>query len=308
MVMMGTRTIRRRMKSVKNTKKITKAMELVAASKMRKSVSAVLSSRPYARLAWDTVTSIGRVTDTSLHPLLRRHPESRRVLLVLLTSDRGLAGGFNTNMVKKTMQTLQGDMGADGTRDRMVEVITIGKRGADAMRRAKQNVIATFTDISNRPRFEDVLPIGRLIVSEFSKQTYHRVLLAYTDFISAISQKPVVLELLPLTGSEASREIGEIRGHDGAVLDVKTAKEYTFEPSPREVLDRLLPRLVETMLYQAVLESAASEHSARMMAMRSATDAAGEMIDDLTFTYNQVRQAGITKEIAEISSGKAALE
>ncbi len=306
MPMMGTRTIRRRIKSVKNTKKITKAMELVAASKMRKSVSAVLSSRPYARLAWDTVSSIGRVTDTSLHPLLRRHPKARRALFVLLTSDRGLAGGFNTNIVKKILAALR-EFGS-GKPASPLDVITIGKRGADAMRRAKQNVIASFTGISNHPRFEDVLPIGRLIVNEFSKHVYDRVVLAYTDFVSAISQKATVLELLPLVGPESVREIGEVRGEEKTDLDIKKAKEYTFEPSPREVLDRLLPRLVETMLYQAVLESAASEHSARMMAMRSATDAASDMIDDLTFTYNQVRQAGITKEIAEISSGKAALE
>ncbi len=304
MPIMSTRTIRRRIKSVKNTKKITKAMELVAASKMRKSVASVLGSRPYARLAWDTVLSIGRVTDTSLHPLLRKNKEQKHILLVLLTSDRGLAGGFNTNMVKKTLAAIR-EM-AEKNQD--LDVITIGKRGADAMRRAKQNVIASFTNLTNNPKFADVLPIGRLIVNEFSKGTYDRVVLAYTDFVSAISQKSTILTLLPLEGPEATHAIGEVRGEGYADEPIKSAREYAFEPSPRGVLDRLLPRLVETMLYQAVLESAASEHSARMMAMRSASDAAAEMIDGLTFTYNQIRQAGITKEIAEISSGKAALE
>jgi F-type H+-transporting ATPase subunit gamma len=134
------------------------------------------------------------------------------------------------------------------------------------------------------------------------------VILAYTDFVSAITQRPTILNLLPLEGPEATKTIGDVRGEEKTDVEIKRAKEYTFEPSPKEVLDRMLPRLVETTLYQAVLESAASEHSARMMAMRNATDAASEMIDALTFTYNQVRQAGITKEIAEISSGKAALE
>ncbi len=299
----STRTIRRRIKSVKNTKKITKAMELVAASKMRKAVNSVLGSRPYARLAWETVLAIGSATDTSLHPLLRTRKETRRVLLVVITSDRGLAGGFNSNMLKKTFAAVK-ELGAAE-----IDVITIGKRGADAMRRANRNVIATFTGVTNNPRFTEILPIGRLIVDEFSKEKYDKVILAYTDFISAIAQKPKVLELLPLGTPEQTRVVGNIREEAGQQeIQVAKAKEYTFEPSPGRVLDRILPRLVETMVYQAVLESAASEHSARMMAMRSASDAAADMIDSLSFTYNQIRQAGITKEIAEISSGKAALE
>lgn len=320
--MMSTRTIRRRIKSVKNTKKITKAMELVAASKMRKSVSAVFLSRPYARLAWDTVGAIGQVTDATLHPLLRRDQQTGRILLVLLTSDRGLAGGFNANIVKKTLAAIAGTEGpafaeaspfatasGDMSAGRQWDIVTIGKRGADAMRRAKQNVIASFTDVTNNPKFEEILPIGRLIVEEFSRGTYDRVLLAYTDFVSAIAQRPIVLDLLPLAGPDAVVDIAHNgRRAEQTDMEIKRAREYTFEPNPRAVLDRLLPRLVETMLYQAVLESAASEHSARMMAMRSASDSAADMIDALTFSYNQVRQAGITKEIAEISSGKAALE
>ena len=298
-----TRAIKRRIKSVKNTRKITKAMELVAGSKMRKAVSSVLGTRPYARLAWDTVLQIGTVTDTSSHPLLKRHKDVRNVLLILLTSDRGLAGGFNSNMVRKTMQAIQ-SYGPGVS----VSSVAIGKRGADAMRRADVPIIASFTDVTNNPKFEDVLPIGRMVVEEYAKGTYQKVVLAYTDFISAIAQKPIILDLLPLGSPKQTKEVGEVGRNEDVGREPGRKTEYQFEPSPRSVLDRILPRLIETMIYQAVLESAASEHSSRMMSMRSASDAAEEMIDALTFTFNQARQAGITQEIAEISSGKAALE
>ncbi|MEI6510494.1 MAG: ATP synthase F1 subunit gamma [Candidatus Uhrbacteria bacterium] len=299
-----TRAIKRRIKSVKNTRKITKAMELVAGSKMRKAVASVLGTRPYARLALDTVRNIGAVTDTSHHPLLMKHETVEKVLLVLITSDRGLAGGFNSNMLRKTFATVK----ALGT-DVSVETVCIGRRGADAMRRAGKTILASFSDVTNNPKFEDVLPVGKMIVDEYSKGTYQKVIVAYTDFISALTQNPVVLDLLPLDSVASEKfEDGVGKNPTTAVAHETSTTEYAFEPSAGAVLDKILPRLIETMVYQAVLESAASEHSARMMAMRSASDSAGEMIDALTFTFNQARQAGITQEIAEISSGKAALE
>ncbi|MBI4438029.1 ATP synthase F1 subunit gamma [Candidatus Uhrbacteria bacterium] len=288
-----TRAIKRRIKSVKNTRKITKAMELVAASKMRKAVNSVLASRPYSKLAWSTVTRLSGRVEEQLHPLLRSHAQVKRVLLLLITSDRGLAGGFNVNVIRKTREEIQ-RLGTDVE----IQTVCIGRHGSEAMRRLKMPVMASFQEITNNTKFEEVLPIGRLVMDEFSAGAFDRVLVAYTDYVSAITQKPVVLQLLPL--SEGTQ--GEDTGEQG------TAGEFAFEPSPGEVLDAMLPRLVETMVYQAVLESAASEHSSRMLAMRSASDAAGDMIDDLSFTYNQARQAGITQEIAEISSGKAALE
>ena len=169
------------------------------------------------------------------------------------------------------------------------------------MRRAGQRILASFTEITNNTKFEEVLPIGRMVIHEFSSGRFDKTLLVYTDFVSAISQKPMMLELLPVGE-------GEGEGEGSRRLQPASVSEYTFEPSPSDVLDKILPRLVETMVYQAVLEAAASEHSSRMMSMRSASDNAAEMIDDLTFTFNQARQAGITQEIAEISSGKAALE
>ena len=284
-----TRAIKRRIKSVKNTRKITKAMELVAASKMRKAISSVIGSRPYSKLAWETVKSLTRTMDTSVHPLLKRQSEVKRVLLVLITSDRGLAGGFNTNIIKKARESIKSlGEGVD------IQTICIGKRGADAMRRLQIPMMASFLEITNNTKFEEVLPIGRMIINEFTNGSFDRVLVAYTDFVSAVTQTPLILELLPLSSDQDQ--------------SLEQTQESLFEPSPALVLDHLLPRLVETMVYQAILESSASEHSARMLAMRSASDSAGEMLQDLTFTFNQARQAGITQEIAEISSGKAALE
>ena len=162
------------------------------------------------------------------------------------------------------------------------------------MRRLQIPMMASFLDITNNTKFEEILPIGRMIINEFNNGSFDRVLVAYTDFVSAVTQTPLILELLPLSSDQDQ--------------SLEQTQESLFEPSPALVLDHLLPRLVETMVYQAILESSASEHSARMLAMRSASDSAGEMLQDLTFTFNQARQAGITQEIAEISSGKAALE
>lgn len=296
-----TKAIRRRIKSVTNTRKITKAMELVAASKMRKAMQSVLGTRPYARLAWNTVISIGSKIDTSMHPLLREQKELKRVLLLVISSDRGLAGGFNTNILRKTFEQIK-QLGGEVE----IQTVCVGKRSIDAMRRANRPVLASFVDMANNPKFEDVLPIGRLLIDEFTKGNYDKVLVAYTDFVSALTQRPVILELLPLGTPEQTAGLGNV-GQEVEKKDTRQA-EYIFEPSPQTVLDRILPRLVETIVFQAILESAASEHSARMMAMRSATDAAKDMLGDLTFTYNQARQAGITQEIAEISSGAAALE
>lgn len=287
-----TRSIKRRLKSVRNTRKITKAMELVAGSKMRKAVSSALGSRPYAKIAWETVRSISEAVDVSLHPLLKpRAGKPRKALLVLITSDRGLAGGFNGNAVKHALSE------ARRTGASSVSAVCVGRRGAEAVKRAGVPVIASFVGMTDKPSFQDILPIGKLAVDEYLSGRCDTVLIAYTDFVSAISQRPQVLELLPLAERVERTERAE-----------RVEREYAFEPSPQAVLDALLPRIVEAMAYQAVLESAASEHSARMMAMRSASDAASEMIDDLNFTFNQARQAGITQEIAEISSGKAALE
>ncbi len=308
-----TKAIKRRIKSVTNTRKITKAMELVAASKMRKAVSAVLHSRAYSDLAWATVRAIARKTDATTHPLLAREKTVTRALLIVLSSDRGLAGGFNGNLVRRALETLR----AFKEKGIEVDAICLGRKGAAAMQKAKVNTLASFTDLTNNTRFKDVLPVGRMVIDAFTQGAYQNITLVYTDYVSAVTQTPITLELLPLGQQEDVSRIGEV-GTQEAHKDKRKEQgepgeagfgsaEYTFEPSASEVLDRLLPRLVETMVYQAVLETAAAEHSARMLAMRNASDSAADMIDSLTLSFNQARQAGITQEIAEISAGSAAL-
>ncbi len=301
----STRLIRRRIKSVTNTRKITKAMELVAAAKMRKAVAAVLATRPYAEAAWRAIRELAKVTDPTLHPLLREREGTGRTLIVLFSSDRGLCGGFNAQLLRTFGKFVAGRTGP-------VDVVTVGRKGQDAARRRGLNVIATFTDLSNNPVVTDIRPIADIAIGDFVKTGgYDEVRLAFTDYRSAMTQVPHVAQLLPIVRIEGLGDVSDAVAEGLAAKEAKAsggANEYLFEPSPEKVLDVMLPRLVEAQIYQALLESSASEHAARMMAMRSATDAAEEMIGDLTLTYNQARQAGITREIAEISSGKAALE
>lgn len=296
------KSVKRRIKSIANTKKITKAMELVAASKMRRATQSVTASRPFSQLSWQTINAIGNAAKNAKHPLLEINEDADKTLLVLITADRGLAGGFNSNMIKEAILSVK-DI-TDGT---TVEAIAIGRRGGDALARNKVEVIARFEDLTNKPTFSAILPIGNLILESFYQKKYKRVLLGYTDFISSLTQKPRIIELLPLGKPDA--ELGSVnKAQAQEEIPKNQNTEYLFEPNPENVLNRMLPRLIETMLYQALLESSASEHSARMMAMRNATDSANEMLKELTFTSNRIRQASITQEIAEISSGKAAIE
>ncbi|RMD52221.1 ATP synthase F1 subunit gamma [Candidatus Parcubacteria bacterium] len=293
------KVVKRRIKSIANTMKITKAMELVAASKMRRATMAVVDTRPFAKLSWQTIKSIAQYAPSVSHPLIEENEQAEKILLVLFTSDRGLAGGYNANVIKKAIQLLRDNKGIP------FDLISIGKRGNAALSKKKVNVIANFEGLTNKPTFKDVLPIAKMIVDGYSEGKYKKVVIAYTDYISGLEQKARLLELLPFGGPD--EELGSVSKKDKNV-NGNGIYEYTFEPNAQEVFNRTLPRLVETMVYQALLEATASEHSARMMAMRNASDAAGEMLEELRFTYNRIRQAGITQEIAEISTGKAALE
>lgn len=288
---MSRKLIKSRISSVKNTRKITKAMEMVAASKMRKAVSATFRGRPYVVLAKSTIEAVMERSGASLnHPMLTLGTGDRE-LVVLFTSDRGLAGGYNVNMVKfarEKMKTL-GD----------VDVIAVGKRGSDAMQRLKVNVVASFAGLGNAPKYSDIVPVARLALDGFLQGKYRRVRLLYTDYISGVTQTPSMQTVLPYG------EGGENRGQGAEGKG--SSSDYTIEPNASELLSRVIPNLVMTTFYQALLESSASEHAARMLAMKNASDSARDMMESLTFTYNQVRQAAITQEIAEISSGAAAL-
>lgn len=300
----STRVIKRRIKSVANTRKITKAMELVAASKMRKAVQLVQSSRVYSQTVQKLVDDIRSVVDQQSHPLLGGKQIPTMSLLVVAASDRGLCGGFNAQLLKKTMDFLK------GRTEQQIRIVTVGRRAELAVKRAGYPILASFEAISNAPSFAKSLPIGKLIFEQFTSGGIERVFLAYTDFKNAVFQVPSVMQLLPvipeteLKATDEEETDSRLRGNDTET----GASDILLEPNAKEVLNDLLPRLLETQVYQALLESAASEQSARMLAMRNATDNASNMLEDLTFTFNQARQSSITREISEISAGKAAIE
>lgn len=296
-----TRLIKRRIKSIRSTGKIMKAMELVAASKMRRATQLTLSARPYAKSIQTMSHELRQAIDPRLYSYLVGNSQAVNTkvvnLLVVLASDRGLCGGFNNQLIRKSIEFIKGRSGQE------VRVVAVGRRAEQSARRAGIELLASFESIANAPSFERVTPVANLIAKEFLDRRVHRVWLAYTDFKSALQQIPTVEQLLPivpeveLTGLKLDNDAAD-----------RDESKILFEPTADDVLRRLLPRMVEMQIYQAFLESAASEHSARMMAMRSAGDAASEMLDNLTFTLNQARQSAITREISEISAGKAALE
>lgn len=299
---LGTREINRRIKSVANTKKITKAMELVAAAKMRKAVAAVLATRAYSNAAWDIVQDLSVKTDPKHHTLLQRRDSIKRIGVVLLASNRGLCGGFNREIVDELADALKREKGEKA--EVQVEILLMGKRGSDIMHKHGHAIVADFEKVDVAESITEVSVIAQMVLADFINKKYDRVLLAYTDFKSAMLQKPRVRKILPIERED--EELGHVDNKEEAKEQHKEY-EYTFEPSPDAVLDQMLTRLVELQIFQALLESNASEHSARMVAMRSASDAAGDMIDDLTLTFNQARQQAITSELADISAGSAAI-
>lgn len=287
-----TREIRRRIRSVKNIAQVTKAMEAVSAAKMRKAQAQVLATRPYARQAREVLSYIARLpnVDSALSPLLRQRPVKRTGIL-LITADRGLAGGLNANVIREAARFVRKTR-AEG---KEVELVSLGKKGRDWLLRFDPVIRAEFTGFPDNPDAKHIGPITRLLVNDFSSGHYDEVYMVYTNFENTLRQVPVVEKLLPVTPPEKE-----------AVSNM--APEYIFEPSPEAVLNQVLYGFVEVQILQAVYEAIASEHSARMVAMRSATDAAGELIDTLTLVYNKARQEGITNELMDIIGGSAALE
>ena len=283
--MASQRDIRRRISASQNIKQITRAMQFVAASKLRRAQESTLAARPYAEKIDEVLADVAAVLGGEDHPLLAQRSDGKR-LIVLITSDRGLAGPLNTNTIRFTAREItehQGDLA----------VVTVGRKGRDAMRRARVPIEAHFAGFGDRPTFADVLPLARLLTDDFLSGGYARIELIYSRFISTLSQKPVLDDLLPITPASDTDQ-----GIPG--------RQFLFEPKPAIVLEQLLPRYVATRLYQAVLEARASEESSRMVAMKNATENAEELIDDLTLAYNKVRQANITREMIEIATGARA--
>lgn len=291
--MAGTKEIKRRIKSVKNTKKITRAMELVAASKMKRAISQTLASRMYAEYSWNLLTSLSERLEDTTHPFFEEN-DNEKALIVLITSNRGLCGGYNSQIIKKIMEMLKINN---------MDIVTIGKKGDHAMRRIGQNVIASFLELPDTVDLNDINPISKYITGEF--KNYSKIYIAYTDFVSALNQKPNVRQLLPISKEELKEVIESLGEGKKEVKEIKVP--YLFEGNIAKILSSLVEKLVQMQIYQMILESYASEQSSRMVTMKNANEAAEEMVEDLTLVFNKARQAGITREISEISAGMASM-
>lgn len=294
--MPNTREVRLRIKSVQNIAQVTQALQAVSASKVRKSMQAMYDTRPYASKAWQVLTHIaaqpGRDT---LHPLLTKRADIKNVLVVMISGDRGLAGAYNTNIVRFTLQHFN---------DYQVPVsyITVGRKGREMLFRRRKKILAEFSNLPAAPTFVDVSAIGRLAVDEFLEGHYDEVFLVYSDFINLVRQEPAIKKLLPL-----EVETGAQRVEDYTRGERKLAASYIYEPGQTQILDKIVPRFSSLQVYQAIMESLASEHAARMVAMKNATDSATALGDALQLEYNQVRQQSITSEMLDIAGGAEAL-
>ena len=282
--MASQRDIRRRIGAVRNIKQITRAMQFVAASKLKRAQEATLAARPYSEKIDEVLADLATVLGGEDHPLLAKREGGKR-MIVLMTTDRGLAGPLNTNTIRHAAREIteyKGDL----------TVVTVGRKGRDAMRRARLPLEAHFAGFGDRPRFADVLPLARLVTDAFVDGSVSQVDVIFSRFVSTLTQRPVLDTLLPIEPSEDTEGI--------------PGQQFIFEPSAGAVLERIVPRYVATRLFQAVLESKASEESSRMVAMKNATENAEELIEDLTLAYNKVRQASITREMIEIATGAQA--
>lgn len=262
-------------------------MEAVSAAKMRRAEQMTLSSRPYAQKAWEVLSFLASqyARGEKIHPLLTEREKVEKIGLVLITPDRGLCGGLPGNIIRLAISFMR-EQGA------AVELITVGRKGRNFMARHGQTIHATFADLPDPPTILDISPIARLVLDDFLNGTFDEIYLCYTDFENVLRQVPVVRRLIPIVPAEEVTYV---------------ARGYTFEPDPATILGAVLPRFTQLQVYQAVLEALASEHSARMVAMRNASDNAVELIEDLTLTYNKARQESITKEMMDIAGGAEAL-
>jgi len=293
------REIRRRIRSVKNIAQVTRALEAVSASKVRRAQAQVLATRPYAQQAWEVLTSLTQQSGAGphLHPLLAVRPV-KTIGLIVVSGDRGLCGAYNFNIIRKVMELIR-DQSAS------TRLVTVGRKGRELLVRAGQNVVAEFSNLSAAPAALEITPIGRIVVDDFLGEKIDEVYVAYTTFVSTLSQRPAIKRLLPLKLEAADHVASDLIV--GAETGRLTRREYLYEPGPEALLGALIPRLIELQVYQAVLESLASEHSARMVAMRNATDSARDLVGQLTLTYNKARQQSITSELLDIAGGAEAL-
>ncbi len=287
--MPGTREIRNKIKSVQNTRKITKAMEMVAASKMRKAQERMRATRPYAEKIRNVAANISHANPEYKHPFLIERNSVKGIGIIVITTDKGLCGGLNTNVLRLALGKYK-EWDVEGER---IEACTIGNKGLGFMQRIGANVVSQVTGMGDAPQLDRLIGAIKLILDGYLADRFDRVMLFYTRFINTMKQEPVMEQLLPLSGERLGAPEG--------------SWDYIYEPDAKEVLDHAVTRYIEAIIYQAVAENLASEQSARMVAMKAASDNAASVIDELTLIYNKSRQAGITKELAEIVGGAAAV-
>ncbi len=292
--MASAREMRMRIRSVKNISQVTRAMEAVSASKVRKAVAAVQATRAYATKAWQVLTHIaGQPGRGTLHPLLTRRSEVHKILVVVISGDRGLAGAYNSNVIRYVAQKFDKSTSPTG-------FIAVGRKGRDMLYRRRKQVVAEFSNLPAAPTYADVSAIGRIAVDEFLKGEADEVWLVYTEFINMVRQEPVVKKLLPL---EVDANQDRVKSYEHQRLGAA----YIYEPDEREILDTIIPRFTSLQVFQAILEAQASEYAARMVAMRNATDNALELVDHLQLIYNKARQQTITNDLLDIAGGAEAL-
>ena len=288
------REMRLRIASVKNISQVTRALSAVSASKVRKSMAAVASTRDYATKAWQVLTHIaGQPGRDTLHPLLTKRETINKTLVVVVSGDRGLAGPYNTNIIRFLLNTFD-------RHETPVQYVPVGRKGRDLLIRRRKDVIAEFSNLPAAPSFSDVSAIGRLAVNEFLEEKVDEVFLVYTDFVTMSKQETVMKRLLPL---EFEGGVDRVETYESS----KLSAAYIYEPEESEILDEIIPRFTALQVYQAILESLASEHAARMVAMGNATDNAIELIAALQMEYNKVRQQSITGDLLDIAGGAEAL-
>ena len=287
--MPGSKEIRTKIKSVQNTRKITKAMEMVAASKMRRAQERMRTARPYSEKIRNVAANISHANPEYRHPFLVSRDTVQRVGLIVVTTDKGLCGGLNTNALRLALNKIK-ELEAQGEE---IEVCAIGNKGLGFMQRLGARVVSHVTALGDKPHMDKLIGALKVMIDGYTQDRFDRLLIVYTKFVNTMKQEPVVEQLLPLSGD--------------ALGAPETSWDYIYEPDAQTVLDQLLTRYIEALIYQAVAENMASEQSARMVAMKAASDNAANVIDELTLIYNKSRQASITKELSEIVGGAAAV-
>ncbi len=292
--MASAREMRIRIRSIKNISQVTRALEAVSASKVRKAVAAVMATRAYATKAWQILVHVASQPGrANLHPLLAHRPNVRNILVVVISGDRGLAGAYNSNIIRFVTQHF-------GRSAVPVRYIAVGRKGRDMLVRRRKQIIAEFSELPPAPSFADVSAIGRLAVAEFLKGDVDEVQLVYTHFINMVRQEAVIKKLLPL-------EVGDDAGRVQDFAHQHLTATYIYEPAEEELLDQIIPRFTALQVYQAILESLASEHAARMVAMSNATENAVELAGHLQLEYNKIRQQTITSDLLDIVGGAEAM-